>query len=72
MSNSISTMQFIDYLKWDGFSDFLSSPSVVKKSNFADDTYSVSDGTYRKYSVKHYGNLWKYQIFNLGGDAVDK
>ena len=64
VSNSISTMTLIDYLKWDNFQNFLIENTEVIK---VDENYP--SGTWTK---KHYGNLWKVHVFGVGGDFMDK
>lgn len=65
VSNSISTMIFVDYIKWKYFTEFLASDSVLYEGRW-------KDGEVGRYTVKKFKNLWKVQIYGLGGDAMDR
>jgi len=64
MSNSISTMLYVDYLKWRGFSNFV----AVESQEFGSNTTDIR----QKYTLKHYDNLWKVQLFGVGSDMIDE
>lgn len=65
--NSISTMMFIDPLRWENKNKFITSKTYFKKIESSGPFGSISNHNGGKYSVRVYGNLRRAQIFGSGG-----
>ena len=91
VSNSISSLLFIDNLRWDFYTQFLrssSNSSIVQISDAEKtllDNRTLSAISYTdkqnktilrdfwfRTTVKRYDNLCKIQVYNFGGDVMDR